>query len=70
MSELNTESELYYTGITGFEPGSIDLQSEVMMSLLRMDLTCIPIAIIVWILLRKCNGLDTWGVKRDDEEYA
>ena len=30
----------------------------------------IPIAIIVWILLRKCNGLDTWGVKRDDEEYA
>ena len=30
----------------------------------------IPIAIIVWILLCKCNGTEAWGVKQDAEEYA
>ena len=52
MKELNTESELYYTETTGFESAHVDLGAEVMTSLLRMDLTCIPIAIIVllWVL--------------------
>ena len=52
IDELNNEKEMYYTGITGFEPGSLDLQNEVMKSLLKMDLTVIPIAILIllWVL--------------------
>ena len=52
INELNTNTEEYYIGLTGFEAGSVELSKEVDMSLLKMDLTCIPVAILVllWVL--------------------
>ncbi|EDR25801.1 hypothetical protein EDI_279910 [Entamoeba dispar SAW760] len=52
IKRLNNETDKYYVGVTGFEPGSVDLQEEIMMSLMKMDISCIPIAILVllWVL--------------------
>ncbi|BFU25725.1 MmpL efflux pump, putative [Entamoeba histolytica HM-1:IMSS-B] len=52
IKRLNNETDKYYVGVTGFEPGSVDLQEEIMVSLMKMDISCIPIAILVllWVL--------------------
>ncbi|ELP88944.1 MmpL efflux pump, putative, partial [Entamoeba invadens IP1] len=52
LDTLNTDSAHYYVGVTGFEPASVDLQSEIIVSLFKMDVSVIPIAfvILLWVI--------------------
>ena len=55
IKELHTKTDEYFIGLTGFEIGSVDLQKEVELSILKMDLTCIPIAILILFAFKGYN---------------
>ena len=51
IEKLNTEEEKYYIGVTGNEIGYLDLNSEIIHSLFKMDIICIPIALLVLVIV-------------------
>ncbi|KAL7719189.1 MmpL efflux pump [Entamoeba marina] len=53
ISSCNSDSDHYFVGVTGFEASSVDLQEEIMHSLMKMDVSVIPIAFLVLLYVLK-----------------